>query len=278
MTTPTSPISAATTDVLSVPGAVLHFELRGTGPLLAIVGDPMDADAFAPLADLLATDHTVLTTDPRGIHRSPVLDPATPSTPPLRADDLARLLGHLALGPATVFGSSGGAATALALAQTAPELLTTVIAHEPPMDQLLPDRAALQAETEDIVAAYLSGDVLDAWRQFLGQAGITLPGPVLADLFGPDRDPQALRDERRWFEYHLRQTNRWDPDLDALQTSAVRIVIGLGEESTGQLCDRVSTTLAERLAQHTTAFPGGHIGFIDHPEPFATRLRAVLDR
>jgi len=28
----------------------------------------MDATSFAPLADLLAADHTVLTTDPRGIN------------------------------------------------------------------------------------------------------------------------------------------------------------------------------------------------------------------
>ena len=61
-------LTTATT--LDVPGARLHYELRGTGPLIALVAAPMDATAFAPLADLLATDHTVLTTDPRGINRS----------------------------------------------------------------------------------------------------------------------------------------------------------------------------------------------------------------
>lgn len=50
---------------LQVPGAHLYYEIRGQGPLIALIGAPMDADAFAPLAGQLATDHTVLTCDPR---------------------------------------------------------------------------------------------------------------------------------------------------------------------------------------------------------------------
>lgn len=77
MTPPTVPASART---LEVPGARLHYEVRGEGPLMVLVGAPMDATSFAPLANLLASDHTVLTTDPRGINRSPVDDPDQDST------------------------------------------------------------------------------------------------------------------------------------------------------------------------------------------------------
>src|SRR3954453_7670272 len=100
-------LTTATT--LDVPGARLHYELRGTGPLVALVGSPMDATSFTPLADLLATDHPVLPTDPRGINRSTLADPSAESTPELRASDLERLLAHVDRGPAAVFGSSGGA-------------------------------------------------------------------------------------------------------------------------------------------------------------------------
>ncbi|HYH31982.1 MAG TPA: alpha/beta hydrolase [Pseudonocardia sp.] len=124
----TVPTTAAT---LEVPDGRLHHEVRGRGPLVVLVGAPMDARSFAPLADLLAADHTVLTTDPRGIHRSTLRDTDTDSTPEMRADDLSRLLAHLDAGPATVLGSSGGAVSALALAQAHPEQLRTVIAHEP---------------------------------------------------------------------------------------------------------------------------------------------------
>src|SRR5260370_38081686 len=106
----------------------------------------MDARPFAPLADRLAADHTVLTTDPRGINRSPVDDPDRDSTPQMRADDLSRLLTHLDAGPAAVLGSSGGPVRALALVQAHPELVPPAIAHEPPLPQLLHHRPQLGAQ------------------------------------------------------------------------------------------------------------------------------------
>jgi pimeloyl-ACP methyl ester carboxylesterase len=267
----------ATVSTLTVPGARLHYEVRGSGPLVVLAGAPMDAAAFAPLADLLAADHTVVTTDPRGIHRSPLDDPDQESTPELRADDLARLIAHLDAGPATVFGSSGGAVTALALVQSRPELVRRIIAHEPPFFALLGDREQLAAHTEDLIATYLSGDVLGAWTKFMDQAGIVLPDGVLEQMFGGERDPQTVADERRWFAHEMRATDYWQPDLEALRAAASRIVIGIGEESAGQHCDRTSRALAGALGIEPTAFPGDHIGFAEDPERFALRLRSALE-
>lgn len=118
---------------LEVPGAHLYYEIGEQGPLVALVGAPMDADAFAPLANKLAADHTVLMCDPRGIHRSTVADPDADSTPEKRANDLAHLIEMANAGPAMVFGSSGGAVTALALVELRPDITTAVIAHEPPL-------------------------------------------------------------------------------------------------------------------------------------------------
>jgi hypothetical protein len=42
------------------------------------------------------------------------------------------------------------------------------------------------------------------------------------------------------------------------------------------VCDRTSTALAAGLEVAPTMFPGGHTGFVDDPEAFATRLRAVM--
>jgi hypothetical protein len=69
---------AMTTHSLAVPGVRLHYEVRGTsagGPLRLLLGAPMPAADFAPLAEALASDHTVVTTDPRGIANSPLDDP-----------------------------------------------------------------------------------------------------------------------------------------------------------------------------------------------------------
>ncbi|MFJ8688765.1 alpha/beta fold hydrolase [Micromonospora wenchangensis] len=269
----TIPVTTAT---LAVPDGTLHFEVRGQGPLVALVAAPMDARAFAPLADLLATDHTVLTTDPRGIRRSRLHDPEQDSTPELRADDLARLLAHLDAGPATVLGSSGGAVTVLALAQAHPQAAHTVIAHEPPLVLLLDDRDELLAREDDMVATYRRGDRLGAWRKFLANANIVMPEEMVQGMFGREPDPQDAADERYQYLHTLRGTTRYQPDVAALRDGPTRVLVGLGEESAGELCDRSSRALAAALGVPPTMFPGGHIGFADDPAGFAVRLREVI--
>ncbi|WP_136057045.1 alpha/beta hydrolase [Microbacterium sp. K24] len=265
-----------TTASLDRPDARLHYEVRGEGPLIALIGSPMDADAFAPFADELASDHTVLTADPRGIKRSTVADPSLDSSPEVRAADLAALIEKIDRGPATVLGSSGGAVTVLALAQDRPELVDVVIAHEPPLLRLLPDHAAQLQTADDLIARALAGDRLGAWRMFFDQANIALPEEVLVQWFGGDADPQSLADERFWFEREYRGSVGWQPDVDALRRTDVRVVLGIGEESVDQLCERTTTALGGLLDVEPTRFPGDHTGFVDHPAEFAERVRAVL--
>ncbi|WAZ26740.1 alpha/beta hydrolase [Streptomyces cinnabarinus] len=272
----TNPTDTAAVGSLKVPGARLHYEVRGEGPLIVLVGAPMDSAAFAPLAELLATDHTVLTTDPRGINRSKLDDPGQDSTPQLRADDLSRLIARIDAGPAIVVGSSGGAVSALALAQTHPDQVHTVVAHEPPLIELLEDSEQLRTGTEDLIATYLADDVTGAWKKFFAQANITMPEPLIEQMFGGERDPQQVADERRWFAHEMRASTYWQPDPAALRAATTRIVVGIGDDSAGQLCDRTSRALADSLGTEPTTFPGGHIGFVETPDLFATRLRMVV--
>src|SRR5258708_6360584 len=129
--------SSTVSSTLRVPDAELYYELRGSGRLVVLVGSPMDARPFTGLAEPLAGDHQVLTPAPRGTNRSHLDDADTDATLDLRSDDLARLIRHVDAGPAVVFGSSGGAVSALALVQAHPDLVHTVIAHEPPLNELL---------------------------------------------------------------------------------------------------------------------------------------------
>jgi pimeloyl-ACP methyl ester carboxylesterase len=268
--------NSATVGTLPVPGASLHYEVRGHGPLLALHAAPMDADAFTPLADLLADEFTVLTSDPRGIHRSRVDDPDTDVSPDVRADDLAALLTRLDLGPARVLGSSGGAVSALSLAQRHPGLVHTVVAHEPPLAELLPDRDELLRETEAMVETYLSGDRVDAWRQFLASADIEMPPDVFEMVFAGPIEGRAAADERFSFAHMELPTTFWRPDLATLRNVPARLVVAVGADSTGEMCDRTSRALAAALDLTPTSFPGGHIGFAQDPAPFAARLREVL--
>lgn len=269
--------STVTARTLDVPGARLHYEVRGDGPLVALIGSPMDATAFVPLADLLAAHHTVLTTDPRGINRSSIDDPDEATTVETRADDLSRLITHLDAGPAVVLGSSGGAVTALALVQAHPEQVVTCIAHEPPLNELLDDREQRRGDTEAIIATYHSTGRKEAWAKFMAQTNLAMPDEVFEQVFGGEPDPVQKATEDRFFGHDMRATTGWQPDVTALRSAETRLVIGIGEDSAGQLCDLTSTALAAALGAEPTTFPGGHTGFVEAPEAFTASLRTVLN-
>lgn len=274
---PTSATTAILTDVLEVPGASLYHEVRGrSGPLIVLHAAPMDARSFEPLADLLAVDHTVLTADPRGIARSTVVDRLAPATPDQRAGDLARLIEHVGAAPAVVFGSSGGAVSALALAATSPGLLAGVIAHEPPLATLVDDTEELRRGTDEMIAIYRSGDRRGYWTKFLQVAAIDMPDDVFAMMFGDDPTGRDAEDERFGIEQMQLATTFWGVPLQTLQAVDVPIAVGIGADSTGQLCDRTSRALARALGLNSTMFPGDHVGFADQPQSFATVVRDTI--
>ncbi|NJP94529.1 alpha/beta hydrolase [Nonomuraea sp. FMUSA5-5] len=132
---------------LRVDGATIRYEVRGSGPLLLLIpGGTGGAAAFDGVADDLAGAHTVVSYDPRGLSRSPLDDPEAPQTVAQQADDAFRLLELLAPGaPARVAGCSSGAIAALHLLATHPERIERVVAHEPPVVEVLPDAAVHRA-------------------------------------------------------------------------------------------------------------------------------------
>jgi pimeloyl-ACP methyl ester carboxylesterase len=266
----------ARTGMLDVPGATIHWQVRGDGPPLVLHAAPMGAAAFEPLADLLADDFSVVTSDPRGINSSTVADRETASTPDDRAGDLAVLLDHLDLGPVSLFGSSGGAVSALALVQQRPDLVATVIPHEPPLIELLDDRDELRAAEHALVDLYREGDRRAYWERFLQVAGIELPPGVFEMLFGGEPTPQELSDERFGVEQMQLPTVTWLPNLAALAGSQVRIVPAVGAQSAGQLCDRTTRALAGALDLAVAVLPGDHTGFAEDPTAFAPALTRVI--
>ncbi|MGV0813157.1 alpha/beta hydrolase [Mycolicibacterium boenickei] len=262
-----------TISTVSVPGARLHYEVRGDGPLLLILGAPMAAAEFAPLAHALAVDHTVVTADPRGIAGSSVDDPTENSIPERRADDVAAILDDLGADSADVFGSSGGAVTGLSLVARHPGRVRTLVAHEPPLLELLPDAAEQRAATEDIIATFNRDGMFAAWGKFMANAGFDVPSSAPQM---PAPSEQEVRDAAHFFNHELRSTTRYLPDIVALKNA--RVVLGLGEGSGHLLTRRTTMALANLLGVRPVKFPGDHGGFIGAPGAFADALRAVLNR
>lgn len=264
------------THSLDVPGARLHYEVCGAGPLLLVIGSPMPAADFAPLADALAGSHTVVTYDPRGLAHSTIDDPAQDATPELRADDVAAIIDAMG-GRANVFGSSGGAVTGLALAERHPEKLGTLIAHEPPVVELLPDGSQQRAATDDIIETFHRDGPGAAWHKFMVNAGFDvdeLSGPPPGPQPSADEQAKQLADMTRFFDHELRATTRYVPDIAALR--AARVVVGIGVDSRRLVTYRTSTALADLLGTEPVDFPGDHAGFMGAPGAFADRLREVL--
>jgi pimeloyl-ACP methyl ester carboxylesterase len=265
-----------TTHVLNVSGARLYYEVRGTGPVLLITAAPMPAAAFAALAEALANDHTVVTHDPRGISGSTLDDPEQDSTPELRADDLAAVLDALGAESADVFGTSGGAVTGLALVARHPGRVRTLIAHEPPLLELLPEAADRRAWVGNLIETFHREGQAAAWRQFMAAAGFD-DGDDDASAVPPgEPSAQAVADGDHFFAHELRGTTGYVPDIAALQATPARVVVGVGADSVGGDTYRASTALAALLGTPPVEFPGDHAGFLAQPPAFAQALRTVL--
>ena len=178
------------TYTLDAPGAVLHYDVRGndssTEPVLLIIGSPMGAAGFTTLAGHF-TDRTVVTYDPRSSGRSKRTDGATQTTPDEHADDLHRLISALDTGPVDIFASSGGAVNALALVAQHPEQVRTLVAHEPPASQEVPDHEAVLAACVGIRETYYRSGFGPAMAKFIAIVSHEGPFPDgYADQPGPD--------------------------------------------------------------------------------------------
>jgi pimeloyl-ACP methyl ester carboxylesterase len=211
-------------------------------------------------------------------------------SPDDHAADLVTLIEALDAGPVDVFASSGGAVNGLALVAQRPDLVRTLIAHEPPLASLVPDREAAMAACEDIYQTYQRDGMGPAMAKFIAITGFK--GEIPADytdqpapdpaMFGLPAGDDGGRDDALLGQ-NLRGCTMYQPDFDALAKASDRIVVAAGEESTDELAHRGAQAVAERLGTTPVRFPSNHGGFLGDeygmpgkPTEFAARLREVL--
>jgi len=266
---------------LNVPGATLYYELEGTGPvLLMIPGGPADAGVFAALSGFLTDRYTTVAYDPRGNSRSVPDDPSKDQDMDVHGDDAAALLAAVTSEPAYVLGSSGGAQIGLNLAARHAARVHTLVAHEPPCAELLPDAAEARAAMEEAYQTYRTQGVEAALKRFEAAIGMEgtppeqppgAPTPEMMEAWG------RIGGNLEYFIAHgIRPISGYTPDVAALRDGSARIVVGIGETSAGQLAHRAAVALAERLGTPPVTFPGDHGGFGSRPGQFAETLHKVL--
>src|SRR5437588_5664043 len=285
-----------TTHMLETAEAEIAYDIRGPLPTLDgrpplfMIGQPMTASGFDTLASHFP-DRTVITYDPRGLGRSIRKDGRVDNAPTVQADDVHAVIEALGVGPVEMFASSGGAVTALALVAAYPNDVTSLVAHEPPLIPVLPDAEAAERARAGVRDAYEAGGSGAGMAAFIAMT--SWPGEFTDDYFArPAPDPaqfgmateddgsrdDPLLSDRSW------ALSSYRPDFDALAAAPTRIVIAVGEESTGTFTGRTSVATAELLGQQATVFPshhggfmGGEFGYPGQPEAFASKLRDVLN-
>ena len=285
-----------TTHTLRTADADIVYDVRGTLPTsdgrppLLMIGQPMTAEGFGTLASHFA-DRTVVTYDPRGLGRSTRRDGRVDNTPTVQAEDVHALIEALDAGPVELFGSSGGAVTALALVAAHPGDVSTLVAHEPPLIPVLPDAAAAERARAGVRQAYEAKGsgagmaafiVMSSWQGEYTDDYFAQPAPDPA-MFGLPTEDDGSRGDVLLSDVSW-PVSGYQPDVEALVAAPTRIVIGVGEESQGTFTGRTAVATAELLGQRAAVFPshhggflGGEHGYAGQPEAFARRLREVLD-
>jgi pimeloyl-ACP methyl ester carboxylesterase len=284
-----------TTHLLATPDVDLAYDVHGPLPTtdgrppLFMIAQPMTAEGFDALRGHFP-DRTVVTYDPRGLGRSTRKDGRVDHTPTDQAADLHALIDELG-GPVDVFASSGGAVTALALVAAHPRDVATLVAHEPPMNPVLPDAQAADRARAAFHDAYQAKGrgagmaaflVMTSWQGEFTDDYFARPAPDPA-AFGMPTEDDGSRDDPLLSDRSWAITDH-RPDVAALTAAPTRIVIAVGEESAGTYTARTAVATAELLGQEATVFPshhggflGGEFGWSGQPEAFARKLREVLD-
>jgi pimeloyl-ACP methyl ester carboxylesterase len=261
---------------LPVPDAKLYYRIQGSGPfLLVLQGGDGGADAADGMVAHLTDHYTVLTYDRRGLSRSKIDPGAPPPTVTTHAEDAHLLLSAVTSEPTFVVGNSIGAVLGLELISRHPEQVRRLVAHEPPLPELLPD-------AERLAAVSAQEEMERAFAQE-GAAGVMRKTPVQMDLKDRESDvvlPAASPDRAANYTYFMRYdapaVRRYRLHQPALHAAAGHIVPAYGAASGDTWLRHCVEALAALLDRAVAEFPGGHNGFLLHPRGFASRLKEVL--
>ncbi len=159
-----------------------------------------------------------------------------------------------------------------------PEQVRTLIAHEPPLPELLPE-----AERQEVVAAQLAVEEAHrrdgagaAMRAFAAVAGLDIADRE-PDVEMPRPNPGRVGDIEFFLTHDAPAVRRYKVDLEALRVATTRIMPAAGGSSRDNWPHHCADALAARLGSKTVESPGGHSGYVLRPRAFAAWLSDVLE-
>lgn len=263
---------------LKVSGATLFYRVRGTGPLLLILGGGhSDADTTDALCEQLIDNYTVVTYDRRGLSRSTIDASSGSPTIATHSNDVHHLLAALTSDPSFVFGNSIGALIGLDLVIRHSEQVRVLVAHEPPAWQLLPEaeRDLAIRSIKEIVETFRREGTKAAFQKFAIFAAVDHADHE-PDVVLSKPTPQIEANMKFFFENDALSVNHYRLDIAALTTMHTGIVSAVGRSSHNSPPQRCAEELSAKLGTKLIEFPGSHMGWMLRPKEFAAKLLEVL--
>ena len=264
--------------LVEVNGTPLYYEVRGQGPpFLMIAAAVGDCGYYAPVAEALADEFTVVTYDRRGHSRSPRPPHWTSTSVQEQADDAAGLLQALDLAPVAAFGLSYSGEILTDLVLRRPELLTGAVFHEPGFLHMTAGADALGA----LVGASFDAGMARGGRPAALESFLRL---VCHDEVIDGMDPalldRCLASADVFFDVEA-AGDEFRPTPEVLSRVRLPCVVTAGvvnspPEAVLHAFYEAAQWLADGLGVPVVEVPGGHVPHASHPEAFAAALRAVL--
>lgn len=172
-------------------GRSIHVEIRGDGPLLLLLHPVgLDGSFWGQLPEKLAASHRVVAVDLPGHGRSP--DVARPGRMDSHVDEIARLIGMLGGGPATLLGVSFGGMISQHVALAHPDLVDGLVLCACPGEIPHGAREAILQRGRDAEAGGMDavlGTTIERWFT---------PGFVAAAEVEPVRRRLSANDPSNW--------------------------------------------------------------------------------
>lgn len=265
---------------LTVNGVELCCEVAGQGPPLVLVhGSSVDHTTWDAVVAELSGQFRILTYDRRGHGRSG----SVPEEGGIDRDvaDLASLIRVFELAPANVVGSSFGALIALRLAARHPELVRSLVVHEPPLIfYLVEDLEQLPVLEEllriggEILEQVERGDVPGGAKRFVDELALGSGG--WKSLTDPQREVFTAN-IRCWLDERA-QPAAYDLDRKALSRFTGPVLISEGGRSPKHLKRITGKIHADALpqARYVLVDAWGHAPQLTHPKEYADLIRDFL--
>ena len=261
-------------------GIELNYDLVGTGETLVLVhGGWSDRNNWLTVVPELARSFRVVAYDRRGQGLS---QREVEGARRDQEDDLAALIEGLGGRAAHVVGTSFGGSIAIGLASRRPELVRSLIAHEPPLISMLagdpearPQVEAVQTSMQAVLARVTRGDALGAAEQFVEEVALgpgaweLLPQPLRETMVDSAPAVLAEQNDPLWASI----------ELAALANIECPVLLTQGDESPA-LFRPIVAKLAGAIegAELHTYRGAGHAPHLTHPADYIAGVTEFLSR